>query len=76
MGNMNKKTMQTSVNLKLIQQKPTLTSIEAMVYLELGPTKFWKLVESGELKGWKVTRWRFERKDLDKFKSRMMMEVA
>lgn len=50
--------------------KNVLTSREAMAEVGWGPTKFWELVYSGEIKGYKDGQWRFEKTELEKYKKR------
>lgn len=55
--------------LPFIFERP-LTSSEAMAYVGFRRTKFWELVETGEIKGRKDGQWRFEKSELDKYKKR------
>lgn len=50
-----------------LQFERPLTSNEAMAYVGFKRTKFWQLVESGEIRGRKSGQWRFEKAELDKY---------
>ena len=71
MGRLSKKRIEEIVNSDSLNNKTALSSTEAMLYLGYGPTKFWNLVNSRAIVGRKDGTWRFERKDLDKYKKRM-----
>lgn len=71
MGALKKTDIEKTVDPILIERKLVLNSVEAMFFLGYGPTKFWKLVSSGKLKGWKDGQWRFEKKELENYKKRL-----
>lgn len=57
-------------HVKKIIPRSVLTSREAMAEVGWGPTKFWALVNTGQIHGYKDGQWRFERVELEKYKKR------
>jgi len=55
---------------KKIIPRNVLTSKEAMAEVGWGPSKFWDLVNTGQIKGYKDGQWRFERTEIEKYKKR------
>jgi excisionase family DNA binding protein len=54
-------------NQELPTVKNVLSSKEAMDYVGWKRTKFWDLVDKGEIRGRFDGRWKFERAELDKY---------